>query len=250
MRLRAQPNLFQSQSGLHRHLTSDAALLTQNLHMTVRLMGVCRSGLPPSLDTLVVISKTFLAVTLAPAAPEPRAGAVASLLGGTGVRKTAAAAATRHVRLDALAVELRSSPAGSVAGAATGLSLAIHAHDVLLELPPGVSTDGLDRAEGGVRQRKATAEHMAAWIASSGARSVRLEPRRRPAYFTAAGFSDAFPVSFKVGKRQGTHLGSVFSDADDLLRSMTPLCAQHRLSCSGGTAPDGSAGGVLIERLL
>ncbi len=250
MRLRAEPNLFQSQSGLRRHLTSDAALLTQNLHMTVRLMGVCRSGLPPSLETLVVTSKTFLAVTLAPAAPEPRVGARPSLLGFTGVRKTAAAAATRHVRLHALAVELRSSPAGSVTGAATCLSLAIHAHDVVLELPPGVSTDGLDRAEDGSSQRRATAEHMAAWIASSAARSVRLEPRRTPAYFTAAGSLDAFHVSFKAGNRHGMYLGSVLSDADDLLRSLTPLCAQHRLSCSGGRASDGSAGGVLIERLL
>ncbi len=65
----------------------------------------------------------------------------------------------------------------------------------------------------------------------------------------AAGSLDTFHVSFKAGKRQSMHLSSVFSDADDLLRSMNPLCAQHRLSCSGGRASDGSAGGVLIDRL-
>ena len=237
---------------LHLHLEPLPQLDDSSPHMTVLFTDRCRSGLPPSLETLVVTGEKLLAVTLAPGAParEPCASAGASVMSGTGVQGDVAAIATRRVRLHAPEVELRSSPAGSVTGAAAGLDLVIHAQEVVLELPPGASMGCHAMLDNSASQRRATAEHLAAWISSSAARSVRFEPRRTTANCAAAVFPDALRVAFKAGKRQGMRVGCVFSSADDMLRFMTPLSAQHRLSCPGGRSSDGAAGGVLIERLL
>ena len=193
----------------------------------------------------MVTDKKMLAVTLVPVtAAEPKKDRNPALGRGPGVHADSPAAAARHVRVDSKEVELRSSPAGSVAGAAAGLALEICARDALFELPPGVSTDGtLTSGE----SAKTVMRYLAAWLTASGARSVRLEPQGPRPYSVPHALSNSMGLSFKAGKRQGMHVRHVFTDADEMLRCMQPLCAARGLKCSGGSHMYGALGGVLME---
>ena len=189
--------------------------------------------------------KKMLAVTLAPAtAAEPNTRNSLAPRRGQGVHAASPAAPARHMRVDSNEVELRSSPAGSVAGAAAGLALEICAKDVLFELPPGVSTDGSVTSEDSA---KAVVKYLGAWIIASGACSVRLEPRGPAPYSVPHALSNSMGLRFKAGKRQGMHVRQDFNNADDMLRIMQPLCEARGLKCKGGSRMYGALGGVLIE---
>ena len=207
-----------------------------------------RSGLPPSLESLVVTTEEKLTVTLARAAAaesHTKKGAALSTREQS-VHADRLAAAARRVRLDCNEVELRSSPAGSVAGAAAGLALEICAKDVLFELPPGALADGPAVSGDSTTQLTSIAGYLAAWITASCARSVLLEPRRPAPGFAPQALWHSMGLSFKVGKRRGMHIRHVFTDADEMLRCLEPVCAAHRLTCSAGPETDGTIGGVLI----
>jgi len=193
----------------------------------------------------VLTDKEMLAVTLAPiSAAEPSITKDPAPGRRQGAHTDSPAAPACQVRVGSNEVELRSSPAGSVAGAAAGLALEICAKDVLFELPSGVSTDGPVMSEDSA---KAIVRYLAAWLTVSGACSVRLEPREPALGFAPQALCNSIGVSFKAGKRQGMLVRHVFTDAEEMLRCMQPLCVARGLKCSGASHMFGALGGVLIE---
>ena len=198
----------------------------------------------------MVTDKRMLAITLAPTAVAESSMSKGPASGrGSGVHGNSPAASACHMRVDSNEVELRSSPAGRVAGAAAGLALEICAQDVLFELPPGVWTDGLLMAADGQCQLAAVVRYLGAWITASGAHSVTLVPRRPPVHSSSSAYRESMSVSFKAGKRQGMRISYLFKDLFEMLRSMEPLRAAHRVQYTFASQSCGTSGGVVIEAM-